>query len=50
MVFDGGQYNRTSHTILWKVAGVSPGHGGYVAFEAIVTEKGTIENQAMQYR
>lgn len=50
VVFDGGRYNRALHNILWEIAGVSPGHGGYVAFEAIVTEKGTIENQAMQSR
>ena len=49
-VFDGGRYNRTSHTIFWEVAGLSPGSGGYVAFEAIVNGKGTIENQARQYR
>ena len=46
IVLNNGIYNEGEHSITWKFENVLPGQSGFVEFNAVIGDTGTISNQA----
>lgn len=47
IVADDGRLDKATDTILWKISGVLPEHGGFVEFSAELGDVGHVTNQAL---